>query len=454
MLTRNQLHKYQEYCVEQISRNRRCGLFLEMGLGKTISTLTAIEELMYQRFEVSRVLVVAPKRVAMYTWGSEVERWEHTQKLRVVRVMGSKEQRIRALEEEGDVFVTNIDNLVWLVKHLGESWPFDMVVIDESSMFKNANTVRFKTLRRFEPFFRGRLVLLTGTPSPNSLLDLWPQIYLLDRGERLGRYVTHYRNRYFVAGAGSGHIVYSYRAKEGSFEEITKRIGDVCVSMRSEDWLELPSLVVRDEVVGLSSDERSKYRAFKRDMVLQYGGEGDEVITASNAAVLSGKLRQWCGGAVYDENGKVVRVNKAKEERLLEMLEEINSPVLICYEFKHELERLKSLIPEARTIDEKGVVDAWNRGEVDVLLGQPRAMGHGLNLQKGGHILIWYTLTWSLELYEQTNARLWRQGQEESVLVYRLCISGSIDERVCKVLGVKGDGQSALMEAVKAELEE
>lgn len=452
MLKKSDLHAYQLHCVEHILRTPRCALFLEMGLGKTISTLTAIEELMYQRRNVQKVLVVAPLRVALHTWQSEAEKWEHTRKLTFSSVLGTRKEREEALEVPADIYIINIDNLLWLIEYYGKRWDFDMIVLDESSAYKSHSTKRFKTLKKFAPFFRSRLVQLTGTPSPNTLMDLWSQVYLLDGGARLGQYITHFRNLYFTPDKYKGHIVYSWRLRPGAEQAIYSRIGDLCISMQSRDYLTLPDVRYVDVPIHLTASEQKKYKTFRQEMVLEYAP--DRLITASNAATLSGKLRQYSGGSVYqDDSDKWVEVNTAKLERLLEILQEIQTPVLIAYEYRHELERLKKALPKAHTIDEPGIIDAWNAGQVPILLGHPQSMGHGLNLQAGGHTLIWYTLTWSLEYYQQMNARLARQGQTHKVSIYHLITEGSIDSKVLKALQRKDLGQEALMHAVKAELQ-
>ena len=454
-LTASNLHSYQKKAVQHILATPRCGVFLEMGLGKTVSTLTAIATLM-NRGTLRRTLIVAPKRVALHTWDSEAEKWDHLRTLRFSKLLGSKKQREDALLTPADIYIINVDNLPWLLDILGRTPFFDMIVIDEYSAFKSHSTKRFKALKVYlSTYPHIRVVGLTGTPAPNSLEDLWSQIYLLDSGARLGRYITHFRQKYFVPLWGNGHIVYKWGLQPGAEQAIYAAIGDICVSMKSEDYLTLPPVRYTDIQVALDPSELTAYRQFQREQVLELEtDEGQELFTASNAAVLSGKLRQWTGGALYTEDGQSYReTNTAKLERLKEMMEEIHTPVIIVYEFRHELERLRTTFPKARTIDEPGVFDAWNRGEVPILLGHPASMGHGLNLQSGGHIIIWYTLTWSLELYQQMNARLARQGQRERVTIYHMVATGTLDERVVKALQSKEQGQNALMEAIKAEIQ-
>lgn len=453
MLNESNLHNYQLYTIEHILKTRRCGVFLEMGLGKTASTLTAVHKLI-QRGEVRKVLVVAPKRVAQHTWTDEIQVWSHLQHLTASKVLGTKRQREKALGENTDIYIINIDNLPWLIDYLGHRWDFDMMVIDEYSCFKSGTTQRFKAMKRLlKARPQMRIVGLTGTPSPNSLEDLWSQLYILDGGQRLEPYITHFRQRYFTPAWGNGHIVYKWKLNEGAEDAIHDKIKDICVSMRSEDLLELPPVRYVNVPVYLEEQEAEEYRDFKRHSILSL--EASEDVIADNAAILSDKLRQWLGGALYVDrtiSDEYMVTNTAKLERLQEMLEEIHTPVIICYHYRHELDRLRKAFPKARTIDEPGVFDKWNRGEVPILLGQPQSMGHGLNLQKGGHTIIWYTLTWSLEHYQQMNARLARQGQTESVSIYHLITKGTIDERVLSALKAKNATQDTLMEAIKAEL--
>lgn len=448
MLQRNQLHPYQERAVEWVKAHESCALFLEMGLGKTVSTLTAIAELITAG-EVKSVLVVAPKRVAERTWTDELARWEHLSKLTAVKIIGTPVQRIKALGTPADIHIISRDNVAWLAKRLEtrRDFSFDALVIDELSSFKSYNTQRFKSLKRIRGRFK-RIIGLTGTPSPNSLMDIWSQLYILDGGERLGAYITTYRQTYFRPGRGRGHIVYEWLLRDGGADAIYQRIGDICMSMRAEDYLTLPPVSYINVPIGLTDSERKAYKTFKREQVLDVEGG---VITASNAGVLCGKLQQWTGGALYTDDGTTIPTSNAKMERLKEMLEEIDTPVIIAYHYRHELERLRAELPTAKTIDEEGVFDAWNRGEVPILLGHPASIGHGLNLQRGGHTIIWYTPTWSLELYEQFNARLARQGQQERVTIYHLIADGTIDERVLSVLASKTTMQDALLDELKAD---
>jgi len=414
-----------------------------------VVTLTAIDRLIYDYMCVSRVLVIAPKKVAEATWQDEAGKWDHLTRLRFSTALGSARERERAVNAKADITVINRENVAWLVEYFGYRWPFDMVVVDESSSFKSSASKRFKALKRVLPKIRS-VVLLTGTPSPNGLEDLWSQIYLLDQGERLGRYVTHFRARYF------DHNPWQHRyiPHPGSFEAVQRKIADICVSMRAEDYLQLPELVVHDVPVALDEQAAKRYRQLEREMVLEISG--DEISVAS-AAALTGKLLQLCGGCVYDnENGGYVRVHDAKLEALSELLESVHEPVLLFYGYRHELPGLRAVAlkggRKVRTLESAEDAAAWNRGEVDVLLAHPASCAYGLNLQQGGRHVVWYTLTWSLELYQQANARLHRQGQDRPVIVHRLLVKGGVDEDVAKALEGKDETQAALIEALKARI--
>ena len=416
-------------------------------LGKTVVTLTAINELIYDRLAVSRVLVIAPKKVAEATWQTEAAKWDHLHRLRISTALGTEPQRARAISAPADITVINRENVVWLVENWGMCWPFDMVVVDESSSFKSSAAKRFRALKRMLPRI-SRMVILTGTPAPNGIEDLWAQIYLLDQGERLGRFITHYRERYFEHNPWR----HEYIPKPGAFEAVQARIRDICVSMSAADYLQLPPLVTHDVPVELDVSARKLYRQMEREMVLSLGD--DEEISATTAAALTGKLLQLCGGCVYDETGAAHRVHDAKLEALQELLEAIRAPVLLFYGYRHELEGLRAACrgKRFRVLESAEDADAWNRGEVDVLLAHPASCAYGLNLQQGGCDVIWYTLTWSLELYQQANARLHRQGQERPVVVHRLLVRGGVDEDVVKALEGKAGTQEALVEALKARI--
>lgn len=443
-------HEYQRYAIQRILEQPACGLFLDMGLGKTVITLTAIVELMHDRFDVARVLVIAPKKVAEETWATEAQKWEHTRHIRIAKVLGSASQRRAALESPADVYVINRENVEWLVEHCGKRWPFDMVVIDELSSFKSNKARRFRALRRVRPLIR-RIVGLTGTPAPNGLIDLWPQIYLLDQGERLGKTITGYRDRYFNPGRRDGHIVYEWIPKPEAPERIHEKLADLCVSMKAEDWLQLPERVNVEVPVRLSSEAWTKYRQLERELLLPVK---DAVVTADTAAVLTNKLLQLANGAIYDTGRGVHPVHDVKLDALEDLVEQANGqPLLVFYAYKHDLERMQKRFPQARTMDEPGIVERWNRWEVPILLAHPASAGHGLNLQAGGNHIVWFGLTWSLELYQQANARLHRQGQTERVIVHHLIAKGTVDEDVVKRLTGKAATQADLIEALKARIE-
>lgn len=449
LLNRDNLHCYQERCVQHILNNEGCGLFLDMGLGKTITTLTAIDELMYDRFEINRVLVIAPKKVAEDTWMGEAQNWEHVQHLRLSLVLGTETERKQALWQKADIYVINRENVSWLVSYYGKSFPFDMVVVDELSSFKNPKSQRFKSLKKVRPKVK-RVVGLTGTPSPNGLIDLWSQIYLLDMGERLGKTVGEYRSKYFHAGRSKGHIVYEYRLNKDCDDAIYGKIADICISMKAEDYLEMPDKIIRDVPVYLPRNVQKKYNDFEREQVLQLV---NAEITAVNAAALTTKLLQYAGGAIYDEDRNVHCVHNEKLDVLEELVESLNGkPVLIFYTYKHELSRIKERLKgySPRELNESKDIADWNAGEIKVLLAHPASAGHGLNLQKGGHYIIWYSTPWSLELYLQANARLYRQGQTKPVMIYRLVAKRTHDIRVIRALNKKNTGQEELMAATKA----
>lgn len=444
-------HPYQKRAAEFVVEHKACGLFLEMGLGKTVTTLTAIDELMNNRFEITRVLVIAPLRVAATVWAEEAQKWDHLKHLRVVKILGSREQRLAALKQPGDIYVINRENVDWLVSYVQECkkrWPWDMVVIDELSSFKSAASARFKALRRARPAIR-RIVGLTGTPAPNGLIDLWSQIYLLDRGERLGKTLGAYRTAYFDEGRRNAHVVFNWVPKPGAEEAIYAQLQDICVSMKAEDYLSLPERIDRMVRVTLPTKAKKQYDVLERDLVLPLL-EG-ECITAQSAAVVTGKLLQMANGAVYDEERKIHEMHAAKLDVLEDLIEAANGqPVLVYYAYQHDLQRIMEKFPQARQLSTPADVDAWNAGRVPLLLAHPDSAGHGLNLQRGGHILVWFGLTWSLEKYQQANARLHRQGQRLPVTVYHLIAEGTMDEQVMQMLAGKETRQDALIEAVKA----
>ena len=455
MLKETDLYDYQRFCVKHILEHPYCALFLEMGLGKTVSTLTALNII-----KPKKTLVVAPKRVAETVWTDEVNNWQHIRHLRVSKVIGTEKQRKVALLAAADIYVINRENVVWLTAFYGTGFPFDCMVIDELSSFKSAKAARFKALRRIRPFIK-RVIGLTGTPAPNSLMDLWPQMYLLDQGERLEKTITRYREKYFQPNQRNAQVVFNYKPKKVGFEdllgsdilekEIHDKISDICVSMKSEDYLNLPETVYRDIKVRLSPEALKQYKEFERSQVLALA---ESEITAVNAAALSTKLLQCANGAVYDEEKNWHEVHQAKLEAIEEILDTATSPVLVFYWFKHDLERLSRFLARFKPVDIKQAdsIKKWNNGKIDVLLAHPGSAGHGLNLQHGGHTIIWFGQTWSLELYLQANGRLPRPGQKHSVIINNLVSVGTMDEDVIRARKNKEKGQAALMEAVKARI--
>lgn len=443
-------HQYQGYATNKILEQDAVGLFLDMGLGKTVSTLTAVDQLLYDYFDVEKVLVIAPLRVAQKTWPDEIKKWDHLKHLRISRVLGTEKQRLAALQAKADIWVINRENVEWLVELYGKNWPFDMVVIDELSSFKSSKAKRFRALRKVRPCIK-RIVGLTGTPAPNGLIDLWPQVYLLDQGERLGKTVTGYRNRYFEPGKRNRTVIFTWDPKPGAEEAIYSKLEDLCVSMAAEDWLQMPERIDREVMVQIPEAARVQYDRLERDLLLPFAG-GD--ITADTMAILSNKLLQMANGAVYDENGSTREIHQAKIEALDDILEAANGqPVLVFYNYQHDRDRILKHTPTARVLDTEDDIEKWNQRKIPVMLAHPASAGHGLNLQAGGNIIVWFGLTWSLELYQQANARLYRQGQDKSVIIHHLVAEETIDEDVMKALAGKDVSQKALLEAVKARIE-
>ena len=446
------LHSYQEYSVDWILGKNHSGVFQDMGLGKTLTTLTAIDYL-FRFNQIRKVLVIAPLNVAKQTWSDEIEKWDHLQHLTYSKVIGSPKQRLEALQAEADIYITNVDVVTWLVEQYQRDWPFDMVVVDELSSFKSAASKRFKSLRKVRPKFK-RFVGLTGTPAPNSLMDLWSQMYLIDRGERLENNITKYRRKYFTPDKMNGHIVYSYKLIPGSDQIIYDKIEDVAISMKSADYLDMPELIVNDLEIELDGKSKKQYESFERDYVLSLG---EDELVAANAAVLSGKLQQIANGAIYDEDKKVIEVHDEKLNVLERIVEEAQGkPILVFYWFQHDRDRILKRFKQAKVLDvNDGDVTKWNAGEIPILLAHPASAGHGLNLQKGGNIMVWFSMTWSLELYQQAVARLYRQGQtEQSVIMHRIIVKGTEDIRARRRLETKDQGQNELIAAVKAKIEE
>ena len=445
-------HSYQQYATQWILEKEKSGLLMDMGLGKTVITLTAINELLYDYFDIAKVLVIAPLRVAQSTWDEEAKKWDHLKHLKISKVLGSEKSRIEALKEQADIYIINRENVKWLAELYQKNWPFDMVVIDELSSFKSPKAQRFKTLKKVRPLIK-RIIGLTGTPAPNGLIDLWSQIYLLDGGHRLGKTITGYRERYFLPDKRNRDVIFSYKPKEGAEEAIYKKLSDICISMKSRDYLNMPERVDNSISVKLSGKVKKQYEQMEKDLLLQLR---DSDVVADSAAVLTNKLLQLSNGAVYDENGDIKEIHDEKLKALGDVIETANGkPVLVFYSYKHDLKRIKEHLKNKNVRELKSAKDIkdWNSGDIEVVLTHPASAGHGLNLQAGGNIIVWFGLTWSLELYQQANARLHRQGQKETVIIHHLMAKGTIDEDVMRALKNKETGQEALLSAVKARIE-
>lgn len=442
-------HEYQSYATEFILSHPISAVFFEMGLGKSVITLSAIFDLCLDSFLVCKVLVIAPLRVARDTWPAEINKWDHLKGLSYSVAVGTEKERIDALKKQSTLYIINRENVDWLVHKSGIPFHFDMVVIDELSSFKSYGAKRFKSLLKVRPYIK-RIVGLTGTPSSNGLMDLWAEFRILDLGQRLGRYISHYRNTYFKPDKRNAQIIFSYKPLPGAEEEIYKQISDITISMKSTDYLKMPEYVSNEVFVTLSDKEWKVYSEFKEEMVANLG---DEEIDAVNAAVLSGKLLQMANGAVYDSENKAHVIHEKKLDALEDLIEGANGkPVLVAYWYKHDLERIKERFP-VRQIQSSKDIEAWNDGKIPIAVIHPASAGHGLNLQSGGSTLIWFGLTWSLELYQQTNARLYRQGQKDTVIVHHIITKNTIDEDVLLALTKKEKTQDALIDAVKANLE-
>lgn len=444
-------HPYQQAAIDAIIDKPSVGLWMEMGLGKTVVTLTAIDTLIYDAAEIRRVLVVAPKKVAEATWQDEAQKWDHLQHLRISTVLGTEAQRIAALNTPADVYIINRENCNWLVGYYGRHWPFDMVVLDEASSFKNHAAQRFKALKAVRPKI-AKVVELTGTPAPNNLLDLWAQIYLLDQGERLGKYITHYRQAYFWP------TEYSWEAKDGAGDAIRRKISDLVLSFKAADLLELPEKIVEDVPVVLDAKAAAAYKTMEKQCLLQVDGEA---ITAQQAASLTNKLLQLCNGSLYDDDGQMHQIHRCKLDAFDELIDQLDGQkALVFYHFRFDEEQLVETLKHHHSglrvavLRDNRDAAAWNAGEIDVLLAQPASCAYGLNLQQGGHHLIWYSMPWSLELYAQGEARLYRQGQKQSVIVHRLIVKHGADELVVKALNSKDRNQNALMQALKSYIKE
>lgn len=440
-------HNYQQFATDFILNQSICCLMLDMGLGKTVITLTALWQLALDSFDVSRVLVIAPKRVAEDTWPKELAKWEHLIGLTSSLVLGSAAERKVALQKKAFLYIINRENVAWLVKN--HYWDFDMVVIDELSSFKSNKAERFKAMKKVRPMVT-RIVGLTGTPAPNTLLDLWPQMYLMDMGQRLGRFIGGFRDRFFLPDKRNREIIYSYKPREGAEDAIYALISDICISMKAADYLDIPERIDNRIEVSMSPKERKLYDDFQKDMVLSIG---DEELDAVNAAALSNKLLQMANGAVYGEDKRVIPIHDRKLDVLEDLVEAANGkPLLVAYWYKHDLQRIKARFKNARCIDTAKDIDDWNAGTIPLALIHPASAGHGLNLQDGGCTIVWFGLTWSLELYQQLNARLWRQGQKHTVVIHHIVTKGTHDEDVMRALENKDTRQSALIEAVRARI--
>lgn len=443
-------YPHQAAGIDWITQRPACALLWGMGTGKTVTTLTAVDQLLHDCLEDGPVLVIAPKRVAENTWSKEAEKWAHLRHMRVVKIMGSAKQRQEALLTKADLYVINRENVVWLVDRLQKSWPFRIVVIDELSSFKSAQAKRFKALRRVRGRIH-RIIGLTGTPRPNGIEDLWPEVYLLDQGERLGRTLSAFRSRFLVPEKMNGHIVYSYKPKDGAEAEVYDRLADICMSIKKDDVLSLPGQIYEDIPLDPGSALLKKYKKFERDKVMECLDAEGEIVAGSEAA-LTNKLLQFANGAIYDMDGQVHEIHDIKLDALEELLEEAGGdPVLVLYTYKHDAERIRKRV-KCRALDKPEDIDAWNRGEIPVALAHPASIGHGLNLQDGGHIIVWYGLSWSLELYQQANERLNRPGQKNVCRIYHLILKGTHDERVLRALQNKDKGQAAAIEALRLEI--
>ena len=440
-------HSYQRAAIDALLTHTHYGLMLDMGLGKTVITLTAIKALL-DDWAVAKVLIIAPKKVADSTWATESQKWDHTKDLRVVKVIGSEDKRRQALAADADIYIINREMVVWLCEQY-KQLPFDMLIIDESSNFKNPQAKRFKALKKQRGVF-SRIVLLTGTPAPNTLEDLWAQVYLLDAGERLGRTITAYRSKYFTPAMTNGHVVYSYKLRKGADTAIHSKIRDICLSMKKQDVMDEITMqdgyISRVVKVSLTPDEEATYNDMERDFVLAL--PQDEVISAASAAALSNKLLQLANGSVYTDEGDVVTIHTRKVDALKEIASREGN-LLVFYNFKHDREAIRAAFPDAVDLSDDETLQAWDAGKIKMLLAHPASAGYGLNLQQGGHVIVWYGMTWSLEQYLQANARLNRQGQTHLVTIYHLLTTGTIDSQVMRALERKEKGQNALLEAIK-----
>ena len=458
-----QPERHQRLAEEFVLSHRRCGLFLQMGLGKTVVTLTALAKMLYDEYSISKVLVIAPLNVARDTWTREVAKWDHLSDLRLSTVLGTEKERVSALSSDADIYVINRENVAWLVEWLAKNrkpWPFDAVVLDELSSFKSAKSKRFRALRRV--IGQAKVVIgLTGTPAPNGYIDLWPQVYLLDQGRRLGKTLSSFRNSYFTPGAHKGHIVYEWKLKPDGKRQIDDGLSDLCLSMKAEDWVHLPDIIYRETYVRMDEKERAVYDRFQRDRVLPLLNDAisdpenfESLVAGDTAAIAANKLLQMASGDVYDDAGKIFHIHDRKLDALEDIVEAANGePVLVFYSYKPGAAAIRKRFPDAVQLGDCGMstpelIDRWNAGEIPLLICHPASAGHGLNLQEGGHIVVWFGLPWSLELYQQANARLHRMGQKQAVVVQHILCEDTIDQRVLDALQRKDATQNALLDAL------
>jgi len=441
-------HEYQKYAIDYLLKKPFAAIFLDMGLGKTVIALSAIFDLTLDSFQIRKVLIIAPLRVARDTWPAEVTKWDHLNGLNYSVAVGTESERKAALMQKSQVYLINRENVQWLIDESGLPFDYDMLVVDELSSFKSHQAKRFKSLMKVRPKVK-RIIGLTGTPSANGLMDLWAEFRLMDLGQRLGRFIGNFRETYFIPDKRNQQVIFSYKPKPGAEEAIFRQIADITISMKNTDYLKMPELVMNEISVRLSEPEWQHYQTLKGEMVLSLNGRD---IDAANAAALSGKLLQLASGAVYGDEGVVIKIHARKLDALEDLIEAANGkPVLIAYWFKHDRTRILERFP-AEQLDGEDSIRRWNAGEIPLALIHPASAGHGLNLQSGGSTLIWFSLTWSLELYQQTNARLWRQGQKETVVIQHLVAKDTIDEDVMAALAKKDAGQAALLQAVKARV--
>lgn len=457
-MDKSDLHDYQIFGYKHIINTPYCGLFLDMGLGKTVTTLTAINTLIYEDLEIKNVLIVAPKRVVETVWSDECEKWDHLKHLKVVKIVGAEPKRTEALKKEADIYVVSRDNIAWLCAFYGGILPFDMLVIDELSSFKSYKSLRFKALKLARPSIK-RVVGLTGTPAPNGYIDLWAQLYLIDRGERLEKTITKYRERYFREGRRNGAVVYDYKLLNDAEEQINQRISDICISMKSNDYLDMPELIMNRVSVTLPPTIKKMYDDFEKDKVLDLikpEAEDSKEINVINAAALANKLLQFANGAIYDEDHTAHEIHKEKIDALKDIIEDANGKsILVAWSFQHDRDRLMEALKAYKPRELKSEKDIrdWNEGKVQVMLAHPASAGHGLNLQAGGNIIVWFGLTWSLELYQQFNGRLYRQGQKSrTVIIHHIITEGTHDEDVIKAIEAKDEKQESLLSSIKAKI--